>query len=119
MDRRYPETATARTKVSNESTYLPIDNLSAEVIAMRHAATMAREWGQRYAELRALVTDRMGAAEVATIAGRPVARYTTTTARRISSEAVRRLPAELVDAVTVETVSRRFVLVDADGGTSA
>ena len=97
----------------------PIDDLAADLVAMDRAERMAQQWGQRYAELRAVITERMGAAEVATIGGAPVIRHTTTTQRRISAEAVRRLPSELVDAVTVETTSRRFSRVRIDSKTSA
>lgn len=104
---------------NSASAVCAIDDLATELAALDQASRMAQQWSERYAELRAIITERMGSAETATVNGAPVVRYTTTTARRISAEAVRRLPAELVEAVTVATISRRFSRLRDDGEASA
>ncbi|WP_018350970.1 hypothetical protein [Longispora albida] len=92
---------------------LAVDDLTATLTAFRQLDAEARRWAAARDELRRVIEARLGEAEAGTVAGRVAVRFSTYTDRRVDASRLRKLaPAALVAECTVETVRRRFSLVD-------
>ena len=94
-----------------------IDDLTAELAALRHAEARITEWSATRDELRRMITDRIGSAETGTVRGIPVVRYSRIVQRHISAALVREIaPIDVIERCTVISERRRFMLVTPEGG---
>ncbi|ADD43858.1 hypothetical protein [Stackebrandtia nassauensis] len=94
-----------------------LDDCGALVSSLRHAEAMAAQWSDAAAELRRVLIERLGDAELGTINGHPAVRHTTYRDTRVSTKMLRELaPADLIERCTTTTTRRRFTLVDTDSG---
>ena len=88
---------------------------SAFLTAYIEAKAKVKEWEERADIARAQVEAALGDCEVGLVNGREAVRWTTVEANRIDTKKIRELlPPEMVAAIEVTSVSRRFSIVSED-----
>jgi predicted phage-related endonuclease len=88
---------------------------SAFLSAYIEAKAKVKEWEEKADIARAQVEAAMGDCEVGLVNGREAVRWTTVEANRIDTKKIRELlPPEMVAAIEVKSVSRRFSIVSED-----
>jgi predicted phage-related endonuclease len=88
---------------------------SAFLTAYIEAKAKVKEWEERADIARAQVEAAMGDCEVGLVNGREAVRWTTVESNRIDTKKIRELlPPEMVAAIEVTSVSRRFSIVSED-----
>lgn len=91
-----------------------IDHLAGWLGILREAQAQKAKAEEAIAVARQHIEDALGDDEVGTIAGAPVVRWTHVVSRRFDTGKAKALLApEQVDACTVESTTRRFVVVEA------
>lgn len=93
-----------------------ITELADRFIALEYATAKAKEWAEvakdLQTEIKAAMGGEDGAAEVATIDGRPVARWTRVKSRRFNQSAFKKADPGAYDLYVETSESRRFTLVE-------
>lgn len=97
----------------DDSSGIPLDAVAGHLATLRALDAKIKELTGARGAVRDLITAILGPAELGTIGGRPVVRYTHIVTRRLSTELVKRkfTPVDLDDCYVVAE-SRRFTLVD-------
>jgi predicted phage-related endonuclease len=79
------------------------------------AKAKVKEWEEKADIARSQVEAAMGDCEVGLVNGREAVRWTTVEANRIDTKKIRELlPPEMVAAIEVKSISRRFSIVSED-----
>lgn len=95
----------------------PIDDLATWLAAYREACTNRDQWAQIADRAKQQITQQLerDAAEIGTVDGRPAVKWATVTTRRLDTKALKEKDPDLAARYVVETTSRRFTVLDADG----
>jgi predicted phage-related endonuclease len=88
---------------------------AAFLTAYIEAKAKMKEWSEKADIARQQVEAAMGDCEVGLVNGREAVRWTTVESNRIDTKKIRELlPPEMVAAIEVTTIARRFSIVDED-----
>lgn len=94
-----------------------VDDLATWIDAYRAACANRDQWSDIADRAKQQITQHLDRAdaEVGTIAGRPVVRYTTVITKRLDQKALKAKEPELAEQYSVISTSRRFSIVEQDG----
>lgn len=91
-----------------------LDDLTSWVDTYQAAQAKVKEFEQLAKVARKQIEARLGDAEVGTVAGQPVIRWSTVSSSRVDVTKLKAEYPDLADAVTVTNITRRFTLVKGD-----
>ena len=90
----------------------PLDDLTGWINVLRVAMTEKARAETVIAQARGKIEDALGDAEVGTVAGVPVVKWTTVTSSRFDQKAAREFLGDAAASFMTETTTRRFTLAD-------
>ena len=90
----------------------PLDDLTGWIDVLKAATTEKTRIETVIAQARSKIEDALGDAEVGTIAGVPVVKWTTVTSSRFDQKAAREFLGDAAASFMTETTTRRFTLTE-------